>query len=103
MEEREYELLGIKMSFEEFDRLMCEQSNGKELVVENGKVVASYQQPSEKELAEQRISELKQKLASTDYEAIKFAEGAMTAAEYAPYKADRAKWRAEINDLEKKL
>ena len=50
-----------------------------------------------------KISELKHKLADTDYQAIKYAEGAMTAAEYAPYKADRAKWRAEINDLEKKL
>ena len=50
-----------------------------------------------------KISLLKQKLANTDYQAIKYAEGAMTAAEYAPYKADRAKWRAEINDLEKKL
>lgn len=49
------------------------------------------------------IFELKMKLADTDYQAIKFAEGAMTAAEYAPYKADRAKWRAEINELEKKL
>lgn len=97
------ELLGIEMPFEEFDRLMCEQSQGKELVVENGKVIAKIHQPTEKELAEQRILELKQKLASTDYEAIKFAEGAMTAAEYAPYKADRAKWRAEINELEKKL
>lgn len=50
-----------------------------------------------------KVLELKEKLAETDYKAIKFAEGAMTAAEYAPYKADRAKWRAEINDLEKKL
>lgn len=58
---------------------------------------------TEQELVKQRISELKQKLAETDYQAIKFAEGAMTAAEYAPYKADRAKWRAEINELEKKL
>lgn len=33
-------LLGIEMPFEEFDRLMCEQSNGKELKVIDGKVVA---------------------------------------------------------------
>jgi len=99
----EYELLGIKMSFEEFDHLMCENAQGKELVVENGKVVAKIHQPTEQELAETRIAELKQKLAETDYKFIKFAEGAMSAAEYAPYKADRAKWRAEINDLEKKL
>lgn len=34
------ELLGIEMSLEEFDYLICEQSKGKELRVENGKVVA---------------------------------------------------------------
>ena len=58
---------------------------------------------TERELAERQIWKLKLKLNETDYEAIKFAEGAMSAAEYAPYKADRAKWRAEINELEKKL
>ena len=58
---------------------------------------------SQEEAAQARIAELKQKLKETDYQAIKYAEGAMTAAEYAPYKADRAKWRAEINELEKKL
>ena len=97
------ELLGIEMTFEEFDRLLCEQSSGKELKVIDGKVVAIEHIASEQELIEMRIDELKQKLFTTDYQAIKFAEGAMTAAEYAPYKADRAKWRAEINDLEKKL
>ena len=34
------ELLGIEMSLEEFDYLLCEQSKGKQLKVENGKVVA---------------------------------------------------------------
>lgn len=67
------------------------------LTVKNGKFVDN----TEKKTAEQRIAELKQKLADTDYEAIKYAEGVMTEAEYAPYKADRQKWRAEINELEK--
>lgn len=98
-----YELLGIKMNFEEYNTLIAEQENGKELVVENGKVIARKHEPTQKEIAQQRIAELKQKLADTDYEAIKFGEGVMTEAEYAPYKADRQKWRAEINDLERKL
>ena len=50
-----------------------------------------------------RISELKKLLANSDYEAIKFAEGEMTASEYAPYKIQRAAWRAEINQLEEAL
>lgn len=56
------ELLGIEMPFEEFDRLMCEQSSGKELVVENGKVVAVEHEITEEEQKQTRISELKQLL-----------------------------------------
>lgn len=50
--------------------------------------------------ASERIAELKRLLAQTDYEAIKYAEGELSAEEYAPYKAERAQWRAEINELE---
>ena len=39
------ELLGIEMSLEEFDFLLCEQSKGKELVVENGKVISKLPLP----------------------------------------------------------
>lgn len=49
------------------------------------------------------ISSLKSKLARTDYQAIKFAEGEMSADEYAPIKAQRAEWRRVINELEEKL
>ena len=42
VEEREYSLLGIKMSLEDFDRLLCEQSQGKELSVVDGRVMAEY-------------------------------------------------------------
>lgn len=59
--------------------------------------------PTEKELAEMRIFEIKQKLAETDYQAIKFAEGELTYAEFAPIKAQRKAWRDEINALEKSL
>lgn len=47
-----------------------------------------------------RILELKQALADTDYQAIKFAEGELTEAEFAPIKAQRKAWREEINSLE---
>lgn len=49
------------------------------------------------------IAELKKNLSDTDYEAIKFGEGAMTEEEYAPYKTQRAEWRARINELEESL
>ena len=54
---------------------------------------------TEQELAEQRIGELKQKLAETDYQAIKYAEGELSAEDYAPIKEQRRQWRAEINRL----
>lgn len=55
---------------------------------------------TDKELAQKRIFELKQKLTSTDYQAIKFAEGLLSEYEYAPIKAQRQEWRAEINSLQ---
>ena len=64
-------------------------------------------EPSESELAKQekesRIAKLKSELAKTDYEAIKYAEGVMSEEEYAPIKAQRQAWRAEINSLEEEL
>ena len=45
------------------------------------------------------ISSLKQKLADTDYIAAKIAEGAATREEYADKLAERAAWRARINEL----
>ena len=53
--------------------------------------------------AEKRILELKMLLANSDYQAIKYAEGEMSASEYAPMKANRQAWRAEINRLESEL
>ena len=50
--------------------------------------------------AAQEISELKAKLAATDYIAAKIAEGAATKEEYAEKLAERAAWRARINELE---
>ena len=48
----------------------------------------------------QKIAELKQKLADTDYIAAKIAEGAATKEEYADVLVQRQAWREEINELE---
>lgn len=50
-----------------------------------------------------RIIELKQLLAESDYRAIKYAEGLYTEEEYAPYKYQRQAYRDEINQLELEL
>lgn len=50
-----------------------------------------------------QIGELKTKLIQTDYLALKFAEGWLTAEEYKENLAQRQKWRDEINKLESEL
>lgn len=50
-----------------------------------------------------RITELKRKLKDTDYKAIKYAEGAISFAEYADTLKQRQEWRAEINALETEI
>lgn len=55
---------------------------------------------TDKELANIEIVKLKEQLATTDYKAIKYAEGALTAEEYAQTKQQRQEWRDRINALE---
>lgn len=50
-----------------------------------------------------RIYNLKQSLADTDYRAIKYAEGLYTEEDYAPYRTLRQSYRDEINTLESEL
>lgn len=57
---------------------------------------------TQKDLDLMRINELKALLAQSDYKAIKYAEGVISEAEYAPIKAQRQSYRAEINVLEAK-
>ena len=64
-------------------------------------------QPTAEQIARQekvnRINELKGLLAATDYQAIKFAEGWITAEDYAETKALRQSYRDEINELQSEL
>ena len=46
---------------------------------------------------------LKEELSATDYKAIKFAEGLISAEDYEPIKAQRQALRDEINRLENEL
>ena len=50
-----------------------------------------------------QIIALKQQLQSTDYKAIKYAEGWLSEEEFAPIKAERQAIREEINRLETEL
>ena len=50
-----------------------------------------------------KIANAKSKLVETDYQAIKYAEGFISEADYAPMKALRQAYRDEINRLEAEL
>ena len=50
-----------------------------------------------------RILALKDELQKTDYKAIKYSEGWLTAEEYAKTKAERQRIREEINRLEQEI
>ena len=52
---------------------------------------------------EKRINFLKSMLGSTDYKALKFAEGELSAEEFEPIKQQRKQWREEIRGLEYQL
>lgn len=60
-------------------------------------------EPTEEEIKERRIANLKQLLADTDYVVIKIAEGSATVEQYADIIAKRQEWRAEINKLENSI
>jgi hypothetical protein len=53
------------------------------------------------EIYQREIKEWKEYLNSTDYEAIKYAEGRLTDDEYADYSVERQKARNRINELER--
>ena len=65
--------------------------------------VEQYNARKNKEIATKRIAELKANLTATDYKAIKFAEGVISASEYNAVKEQRQEWRDEINELEKEI
>jgi hypothetical protein len=54
-------------------------------------------------IAEEEISELKQKLSDTDYKCLKYVDGALTDEEYAEVKSERQSLRDRINELEEQL
>lgn len=86
--------------YSEFD-WTCEETD-EEIVQVNGLLYKKSEapQPSEEEIKQQRIEELKGLLAETDYVVIKIMEGEATEEEYAEVLANRKLWRKEINELQ---
>lgn len=61
--------------------------------------VVKNPEPTEEDIKQRRIAELKQMLSDTDYAVIKIAEGAATAEDYADVIEQRKAWRNEIREL----
>lgn len=61
-EKEKYYILGVEVSYEEMDRLSCEQAKGKELKVVDGKVVAVDHEVTDEELINKRVYEIQEKL-----------------------------------------
>lgn len=94
-----HELLGIKMTFEEFDRFICEQNKGKQLKVVDGKVVAEEYVPTQEEINNAEIAKLKAELATYDYIGTKIAMGVATKEDYTEQIAYTETLRDKIRQL----
>lgn len=93
----------IEISDELHTKLIDGQAYGKRIVfhgVESEPTLEDPLPPTESELAEQEIQELKQYLFETDYIVAKLAEGVATKEDYAEELQKRADARSRINELE---
>jgi hypothetical protein len=93
-----------KAGFSKADKTVSDDdfaANGCYARLIDGKIVIG-KTDSEKQVEQnaERIGALKRQLADTDYIAVKIAEGAASASQYADRLAERQAWRAEIRQLE---
>ncbi len=94
----------VEITEEYHDFLLDQQyTHGMVIYDDNGyPKVKEYVIPEETKLSLE-IDKLKESLSATDYQAIKFAEGELSEAEFAPVREQRKTWRARINEIEKDL
>ena len=71
------------------------------IVIRDGDFSICLEYNDKQKMQYARIAALKQQLSDTDYKALKYADGVLSEEEYAPIKAARQAWRAEINEIEK--
>lgn len=83
------DILDVEISEEVYNDIKRYMWNGEAVVVN----------PDYKEDHSERIAELKQLLADTDYVIIKIAEGSATKEDYADVIEQRQAWREEIREL----
>ena len=99
----------IEISQEEFNglenRTKCFNAKLNKVIeyVKTAEEVAKEEQERARQVIQLRIAELKRLLSASDYKAIKYAEGLISAEDYEETKSTRQAWRDEINALESEL
>lgn len=96
----------VEISDDMHKELCSELNQGQELFITNIEAKEFGFRDFEKDPIQEkqnRIAELKGKLNSTDYQAIKYAEGQLSESEYEGMKTQRQLWRDEINQIEEEL
>lgn len=91
--------IGDKLTRENYTQgaIWCNKNNA---TINKDWVIVEIPEPTQEEIKQARIQELKSKLAETDYVVIKIAEGDATREEYEEVLDQRKAWRDEINELE---
>ena len=91
--------IGDKLTKENYTQgaIWCRKNNA---TINEDLVIVAIPEPTQEELKQIRISELKTKLAETDYVVIKIAEGEASKMDYVDVLVNRRAWREEIRELE---
>lgn len=91
--------IGDKLTKENYTQgaIWCRKNNA---TINESWVIVAIPEPTEEELKQARISELKQNLADADYWGQKYLDGEYTEEEWEVKKETRRAWREEIRRLE---
>ena len=101
--DEEFAQIGVTKRFENGVLIDIPQAELETMRLARLEYEQQLQKQAEIDEVQRKISEAKAKLSETDYQAIKYVEGFISEADYAPIKAQRQAWRDEINALETEL
>lgn len=101
--DEEFAQIGVTKRFENGVLIDIPQAELETMRLAQLEYEQQLQRQAEIDEIQRKISEAKAKLSQTDYQAIKYFEGFISEADYAPMKALRQAYRDEINRLEAEL
>lgn len=91
--------IGDKLTKENYTKgaIWCRKNNA---TINESWVIVQSPEPTQEEINQARIAELKQNLADADYWGQKYLDGEYTEEEWEVKKATRKAWRKELRELE---